>query len=166
MSSESLDPKELKLLLTSAVQPMTIRDFMNYLIYIEHSAENLQFFLWYRDYVRRFRDAQTADKPLAPEWTQSMEDDALSKIMKEAADKMKKEASAADIFKGTDFEKGRGEHIIDCRDPFTTPPRTAGSRDDASTVFSDSQATMYRSQIQDTFAAVGAKQPCKSRTPG
>ncbi|KAK6437152.1 hypothetical protein LTR95_006647, partial [Oleoguttula sp. CCFEE 5521] len=30
--------------------PCTTRDFMNYLKYIEYSAENLQFFLWYRDY--------------------------------------------------------------------------------------------------------------------
>merc|ERR1712169_125664 len=34
--------------------PMTVRDFMNYLIYIEHSAENLQFFLWYRDSAKGF----------------------------------------------------------------------------------------------------------------
>lgn len=26
-------------------QPMTVRDFMNYLVYVEHAAENLQFFL-------------------------------------------------------------------------------------------------------------------------
>lgn len=141
---------------------MTIRDFMNYLIYIEHSAENLQFFLWQRDYTKRFQDAQASDKSLAPEWTQDLEDEALARIKKEAADNMRKEPQAAEIFKGTDFEKGAGEQAIDNRDPFDTPPRTPGG-DDASTVGSNSQATASRSQAHDTFAAAGAKQPCETR---
>ncbi|KAK6087862.1 hypothetical protein SCUP234_01501 [Seiridium cupressi] len=142
--------------------PMTIRDFMNYLIYIEHSAENLQFFLWYRDYTRRFEEAQTSDKSLAPEWTQTMEDETLAKIKKEAADNNQKGITvAAEIFKGTDFEKsGAGEQILDNRDPFTTPPRTPqGSNDDDSTIFSNSPAIAYRSQANGTFIAAGAKQP-------
>ncbi|KAL2131628.1 hypothetical protein VTI74DRAFT_4812 [Chaetomium olivicolor] len=87
--------------------PCTLRDFMNYLIYVERSAENLQFFLWYRDYARRFRDAKTADLALAPEWTQAMEDEAVARIKKEHADKVRRPPSrdAAAIFKGTDFEK-------------------------------------------------------------
>ncbi|KAH8199731.1 hypothetical protein TruAng_006076 [Truncatella angustata] len=138
--------------------PMTIRDFMNYLVYIEHSAENLQFFLWHRDYEKRFHEAQTRDKFLAPEWTQTMEDGTLAKIMKDAADKIRKEPPAAIIFRGTDFEKNAGEQISESRDPFTTPPRTpGGSNDDASTVFS-SHGT-YRSQVEETFSAAGAKQP-------
>lgn len=84
-----------------------MRDFMNYLIYIERSAENLQFFLWYRDYARRFAGATTADLALAPEWTQTMEDEAIARIKKEHADTRRKAPKeAAGIFKGTDFEKG------------------------------------------------------------
>ncbi len=41
---------------------------MNYLIYIEQNAENLQFFLWYRDYVRRFELLPEKEKVLSPEW--------------------------------------------------------------------------------------------------
>ncbi|KAI1851996.1 hypothetical protein JX265_008198 [Neoarthrinium moseri] len=138
--------------------PMSVRDFMNYLIYIEHSAENLQFFLWHRDYVKRFREAKTSDMGLAPEWTQAMEDDTIAKIQKEGADKLKREPKGAEIFKGTDFEKGALENPIENRDPFSTPPRTPGSNDDASTV-NFSQATTYRSQAQDAFSTAGAKQP-------
>ena len=42
---------------------------MNYLKYIELSAENLQFFLWYRDYVSRFDGLPANEKALSPEWT-------------------------------------------------------------------------------------------------
>lgn len=132
---------------------------MNYLIYIEHSAENLQFFLWYRDYARRFKEANTSDKSLAPEWTQSMEEDVLVKIKKELADNLKDEVEAADIFKGTDFENA-SEQIPNNRDPFTDPPRIPNGNDDQSTIYS-SQATTYRSQVHETFSAIGSKQPCK-----
>ncbi|ORY60525.1 uncharacterized protein BCR38DRAFT_40623 [Pseudomassariella vexata] len=141
--------------------PMTIRDFMNYLIYIEHSAENLQFFLWYREYVQRFKEASTSDILLAPEWTQAQENEVIAKLHKAAADKRKKEPKAAEIFKGTDFEK-RVETVIESKDPFSTPPRTAGSHDnDTPSVFSgnSSNATSCRSQAQNAFNAAGANQP-------
>lgn len=41
---------------------------MNYLLYIEHSAENLQFFLWYRDYLMRFANLPPSEKALSPLW--------------------------------------------------------------------------------------------------
>lgn len=131
---------------------------MNYLIYIEHSAENLQFFLWYRDYVKRFEEAHTSDKPLAPEWTQAMAEETLARIKKDAAEKRKTDPLAVELFKGTDFEGNGGEKIPDNRGPFDTPPRTPGS-DDQSTIYSSSQAPTHHSQAHDTFAAVGAKQP-------
>ena len=134
---------------------------MNYLIYIEHAAENLQFFLWHRDYVKRFQEVSTSDINLAPEWTQVMEDEVAAKFQKDAAEKLRREPEAAKIFKGTDFEKG-AEAAIESKDPFSTPPRTPADGDDASTMFSGSQATTnYRSQASDAFAAAGAKRPCK-----
>ena len=42
---------------------------MNYLKYIEYSAENLQFFLWFRDYSARWEKLSDAEKALSPEWT-------------------------------------------------------------------------------------------------
>ncbi|KAI0803560.1 hypothetical protein GGR55DRAFT_691605 [Xylaria sp. FL0064] len=136
--------------------PCTVRDFMNYLIYIEHSAENLQFYLWYRDYVRRFKAAPPSETALSKEWTQEMEEDTLAKIQKDAAEKVRKgPPTAMEIFKGTDFEKIR-EIPVENRDPFATPPRSSAG-DSAS--LSGSQATTYFSQAGDAFFSAGVKQP-------
>lgn len=138
---------------------------MNYLIYIEHSAENLQFFLWYRDYERRFLEAPSSEKSLAPEWTKVMEDETLIKIKKEAAELRKKDLPAADIFRGTDFDKSGGEQIVDNKDPFNTSSRNSLNYDDTSTIFSSSQATSNHSKVEESFSCAGAKQPCRPPTP-
>ncbi|SMR52419.1 unnamed protein product [Zymoseptoria tritici ST99CH_1E4] len=54
--------------------PVTVREFMNYLKYIEHSAENLQFFLWHRDYTARWERLQESEKLLSPKWEPKPED--------------------------------------------------------------------------------------------
>lgn len=41
---------------------------MNYLMYVQFSAEELQFWLWVRDYESRF-EALGEHKPLSPIWT-------------------------------------------------------------------------------------------------
>lgn len=161
--------------LTQAGQPMTIRDFMNYLIYVEHAAENLQFFLWYKDYVKRFQGAKPADKSLAPEWTQGMQDDTVARIRKDRADKLRAGAPGNAIFKGSDFEKephelGRPKLSLSSShgsNPFGTPPRTPASAADKQSIDSPStalpsiDASTYKSQAADAFHAAGAKQPCK-----
>jgi hypothetical protein len=40
---------------------------MDYLVYIEHSAENLQFYLCYREYLRRWNALPSHVKALSPE---------------------------------------------------------------------------------------------------
>jgi hypothetical protein len=44
---------------------------MSYLVYVEYNAENHQFFLWYREYVRRFEALPEKEKVLSPEWFQT-----------------------------------------------------------------------------------------------
>ncbi|KAF7874126.1 hypothetical protein EAF04_002798 [Stromatinia cepivora] len=51
-----------------SLPPCSLSDFMDYLVYIEHDAENLQFYLWYKDYVRRFEALSDREKQLSPEW--------------------------------------------------------------------------------------------------
>lgn len=135
---------------------------MNYLIYVEHGAENLQFFLWHQDYVKRFTAAKTSDIVLAPEWTQAMEDEAVARVQKDAAEKMRREpkGGAAEIFKGTDFEKRDGNQVTVGQDPFSTPPQTASGQESQYTGTA-SNAISYRSQATEAFASAGAKQPCK-----
>ena len=41
---------------------------MDYLIYVERNAENLQFYLWYIDYVRRWNELPAKDRALSPKW--------------------------------------------------------------------------------------------------
>ena len=40
---------------------------MNYLLFVEHSAENLQFYLWLRDYEMRWDTLPQTEKDLSPE---------------------------------------------------------------------------------------------------
>ena len=37
---------------------------MNYMVYVTHDAENLQFYLWLADYYQRFQKATKAEKRL------------------------------------------------------------------------------------------------------
>jgi hypothetical protein len=142
---------------------------MNYLHYVERSAENLQFHLWIQDYAKRFQSASASDMALAPEWTQAMEDEIQLRLQREATDKVRRdEQPGVEIFEGTDFEK---KPVIAAAEqsPFSTPPPTAvGSNSDkdlpSSIASSDilSNAKTYRSQAGDAFVAAGAKAPCKS----
>ncbi|ROW13869.1 hypothetical protein VPNG_03516 [Cytospora leucostoma] len=153
--------------------PMTIRDFMNYLIYIEHSAENLQFFLWHRDYMSRFQSAHTPDMVLAPEWTIEQQDACFTKLQKEHRDDLKRgPAGTAEIFRGTDFEKRwamgpkatvmekKSGHVFADSNPFRTPPMTPSGDSGSEFTRTTTATTMsYRSQAQDAFAAAGIKAP-------
>lgn len=42
---------------------------MDYLVYVTHDAENLQFYLWMADYCRRFKNAPKHETDLSPKWT-------------------------------------------------------------------------------------------------
>ncbi|OTB14692.1 hypothetical protein K445DRAFT_23221 [Daldinia sp. EC12] len=48
--------------------PCSLIDFMNYLIYIERRAENLQFFLWYCNYVERWTQLSRIERERSPAW--------------------------------------------------------------------------------------------------
>ena len=93
---------------------------MNYLIYIEHAAENLQFWLWHRDYVKRFAELSPNERSLAPEWTiQQSEAEALANQNAVNAGPKKISPEVAAIFQGSDFSQKNG-----LGNPFHTPPRT------------------------------------------
>ncbi|MCJ1348222.1 hypothetical protein MMC31_006453 [Peltigera leucophlebia] len=131
--------------------PCTTRDFMNYLVYIEYSAENLQFFLWYRDYVKRFNELPSSERVLAPEWTvEQAEAEASTNQTNAAQVPMSKEAAA--ILKGSDFVPPSVSMVeLKSSDPFNTPPRTP------TTVGSIAPFESAESELQPT-----AKNPGKS----
>ncbi|KAF2865295.1 hypothetical protein BDV95DRAFT_507470 [Massariosphaeria phaeospora] len=98
--------------------PCTTRDFMNYLRYIELAAENLQFFLWYRDYAKRFNDLPENQQALSPEWT-----DVNSEPENQARFNHLNPETAA-IFEGTDFANEPRVAEPERDNPFFTPPHT------------------------------------------
>lgn len=55
-------------LLTTNAQPFSLNDYMDYLFYVEQSAEPLQFFLWYCDYIQRWSNLLPRQKALSPIW--------------------------------------------------------------------------------------------------
>lgn len=100
---------------------------MNYLVYIEYSAENLQFFLWYRDYVKRFNELPRSERTLAPEWTaeQAEADTLTSQATAAAATQIPISKEAAAILNGSDFVVPSVSMVeLKSSDPFHTPPRT------------------------------------------
>ncbi|KAF2435006.1 hypothetical protein EJ08DRAFT_387049 [Tothia fuscella] len=46
--------------------PCSLQDFMDYSVYIAHDAENLQFFLWLKDYTKRFHALKKEEQALSP----------------------------------------------------------------------------------------------------
>ncbi|KAG9515601.1 hypothetical protein KCU99_g5691, partial [Aureobasidium melanogenum] len=119
--------------------PCTTRDFMNYLKYVEHSAENLQFYLWYRDYVERFDKLPSSEKALSPEWSASKMDAEIT----QPARRKKTPAAIATVLEGTDFAD-TVPLAAEKRDPFNEPrsdsPETM--RAPASPTFSEFDSSM------------------------
>lgn len=98
---------------------------MNFLKYIERSAENLQFYLWFRDYSNRFNQLPESEKVLSPEWTSEKTIETEIKSPPRAYN-----PEAAVILQGTDFANDSNLRIDDPEkggnnsNPFFTPPRT------------------------------------------
>jgi len=96
--------------------PCTTRDFMNYLQYVEHSAENLSFYLWYRNYVERFDKLPASEKALAPEWSAAQMDNEIN----QPARRKKTPAAIATVLEGTEFV-GTAPLASEKSDPFNDP---------------------------------------------
>lgn len=148
---------------------------MNYLIYIEHAAENLQFFLWHQDYVKRFSALPASEQGLSPEWTiEKAEADGNTAATNNAAAKTMSPETAA-IFKDTDFARVRTtvKEFKPSTNPFYTPPRTPdgphsrgrasdGQWDDYASTLKSSQKSDYVHKAAGAFEAADVKlQPCK-----
>ena len=154
-----------------------MRDFMNYLIYIEYAAENLQFFLWHRDYVKRFSELPTKEQVLAPEWTaEQAEEEALASQAAATAGQKPVSREAAAVFKGTKFAHPTASTVeLKSSDPFNTPPRTPTVERIDSPPPSDFEwehlsvrrtpSQSYRKKAANAFAEADLKwQPCKLRS--
>lgn len=124
---------------------------MNYLRYIELAAENLQFFLWLRDYTKRFNELPDSEKALSPEWTGAdfeTENNTRTKYHT---------AKTATIFKGTDFADGPKVVVVEKSNPFFTPPRTPTDEKAGLSPFdSDEMSMTSGGKVDHTQRATGA----------
>jgi len=96
---------------------------MNFLKYIELSAENLQFFLWYRDYSKRFNELPASEKVLSPEWTGSGNNNGDAPKL----NVQKPHPEVSTMLEGTDFaseKTGQQTEKTSGNNPFYTPPHT------------------------------------------
>ena len=152
---------------------------MDYLIYIDHSAENLQFYLWYRDYSERFAKATTADIALAPEWTTAQHDAAVQAAIAQAMVQKKAPVPIDPMFKGTDFDGAGPPPQTKSTDPFQTPPRTPAEpviisgkasalpweasqgTSEQGSVYTETNNQSFRDAAGEAFADAGLKRPCK-----
>lgn len=104
----------------SCQQPCTTRDFMNYLIHVERSAENLQFYLWFRDYNKRFAALPPSDSVLSPECRDKNPADVDSRPRHSKAPKPL-DLTVADVLKDGDLKPPLSAN------PFDTPPPSPNS---------------------------------------
>lgn len=99
---------------------------MNYLMYVQFSAEELQFWLWVRDYESRF-EALGEHKSLSPVWTK---EEAAAAAAQASAIALK----SPSIMKSTSIEiditeaKDSSELLISS--PWGSPPPTPSARSD------------------------------------
>ncbi len=145
---------------------------MDFLRYIEFDAENLQFYLWYRDYAQRFAALPESEQKLAPEWTAEQ---ALAEKTSAEKEKLPKKmaVAAAAVLKGTDFDPNAKLGVPEVApNPFNTPPRTPSAADHdsmapSSTVgYSEDGTTLrpgtidHTKRTEEAFEEAGAFQPC------
>ncbi|KAL8996327.1 MAG: hypothetical protein Q9169_004127 [Polycauliona sp. 2 TL-2023] len=65
-------PPELSfdnILQNKALPPCGLQDFMDYMVYVSHDAENLQFWIWLNAYTTRFYKLPPSEQALSPPWS-------------------------------------------------------------------------------------------------
>lgn len=143
---------------------------MNYLIYIERSAENLQFYLWFRSYSKRFATLPRSDATLSPEWHEKSPVDMETRLSRKTPKPLGPVVS--DALKEADFLQKPPVSP----NPFNTPPPStdgdnesigSSTADMSSTQFSTGPvSTLYskaaaRELAAEAFDDADRLQPCK-----
>lgn len=133
---------------------------MDYMVHVEHSAENLKFYLWLQDYTERFNNLTESSKMLSPQYIY-VSPERNSPITMPLPAVPKRQSFANDVFKGTVFDS----------DPFRTPRTSDLSERPA--IFSlpwsngripgrktPSPTKPHRTLAISAFAETGMRPPC------
>ncbi|PGG95883.1 hypothetical protein AJ80_09901 [Polytolypa hystricis UAMH7299] len=137
--------------------PCTVRDFMNYLLYIERAAENLQFFLWYKDYARRFSLIPENQRELSGAWDEKTPLGTDTRLNKPKTLRSPPCIDVVSINEGTtqDLSQQTTAHAYS---PFSTPPRSAhgdkGWISSPATICNDSKNEVEELGSEDAKAKV------------
>ena len=139
---------------------------MNYLVYVAHNAENLQFYLWLRDYTRRYNALRKEEKALSPEWKPTdpkfapVESDPLSPTTRLKSPVVSKQS--------VDFEKQPTVPAINFDQGPISPSRSFGSASRPPADFESFIASAAAPEktvseiVEDAHHQVGLKwQPCR-----
>jgi len=122
---------------------------MDYLIYAERNAENLQFYLWYIDYVRRWNELPANDRALSPEWQPQLVE--ISNLLKEKDERSLFRPSIKSPVK-IDFEKAVSDEFDG-----------KGVKSDRCSYITASATGSVLSSVAEINAQAGLKwQPCGS----
>jgi hypothetical protein len=137
---------------------------LDYLVYVEYNAENLQFYLWYRDYVRRFDALPEKEKVLSPEWIPEVTDlpDLSNAQEKAEKKKTKRDTLATAMHTGYDSKTAT---FFDDESEFRTTPTSPGRhipvmKGNGSTIASSVSESMTTSTAKLTSQAGLKWQPC------
>jgi hypothetical protein len=105
--------------------------------YIEHSEENLQFYIWFKSYETRFEQLSSSEKVLVPEWT-------LSQLKADVHTAGQHRASnpIAAFVKDAFDAKTQPTVSVQRIDPFNTPPKPSSFTDESKEVDSDSGTSL------------------------
>jgi hypothetical protein len=137
---------------------------LDYVKYIEHSEENLQFYLWYKSYEARFELLSSSEKILVPEWTPAhVNADAHTTGQFRASNPIA--AFVKDAFEG----KTQPTVSVQRVDPFNTPPKPSSFTDESKELDSDSSTSLstdarscVKQNAEQAFHDAGMHwKPCK-----
>lgn len=144
---------------------------MNYLLYIEFAAENLQFYMWFRDYAKRFNGSPDHEKSLAPPADCEKQDPdgiASPKSPKMPRVVTREVATVATILAGTDFatpgtQAEKSANTFETVEMLDSASTRSPWDDDVSTLKS-SKRTDYRTLAATAYESADVRaQPCEKR---
>ncbi|GBF61470.1 hypothetical protein TMEN_3969 [Trichophyton mentagrophytes] len=104
--------------------PCGLVDFMNYLLYVERAAENLQFYLWYQDYIQRFAALSESQWALSPPWTEEQRKRVI-RLNNQSKERAKRAPSVTGAFVPAPAFPPVGETELDDLTPFATRPSSS-----------------------------------------
>jgi hypothetical protein len=137
---------------------------MDYLVYVEYNAENLQFFLWYGDYVRRFDALPEKEKVLSPEWMPEAKGLPNLSNDREKGEKKKTKRDTLETAMDTGYDS-KAATLFDNESEFRTTPTSPGRhisamKGNGSTIASSVSESTTPSTVELTSQAGLNWQPC------